>query len=263
MRSCLGGSSLPRLIFLGTGSIIPTSRRFSSGILLEMDDGLRILLDVGPGVLEKLRRVGVDPGSINIILVTHFHLDHVSDLLPFIKLRALWNRRLFRVFGPPGIITMLDLLISDRRLFGYLSDLGCRDLVEPHEVWDDALELEPGIILRSKPVEHFNGVAYRIDLPSTSITYSGDTAPDPRLIELARGTRILIHECSFPADRLRGKHTSAEDLLKVAGEVGPKILVLTHIYPEMEEGLQEYLKKLGERLGVKVYAPRDLDVIEV
>jgi ribonuclease Z len=218
---------------------------------------------VGPGVLEKLRRADVDPRSIDIILVTHLHLDHVSDLLPFIKLRALWNRRLLRVFGPPGMSRMLDLLISDRRIFGYLSDLGCRDLVELHEVWDDALELKPGIILRSKPVEHFNGVAYRIDLPSTSITYSGDTTPDPRLIELARGTSILIHECSFPADRLKGKHTSAEDLMRIAGEVGPKMLVLTHIYPEMEERLQVFLEMLGERLGVKVYAPRDLDVIKV
>jgi ribonuclease Z len=232
-------------------------------MLLEANNGLRILLDMGPGVLEKLRRIGVDPGSISIILITHLHLDHVSDLLPFIKLKALSGRRLFRVFGPRGIGEMLDLLVSDRRLFGYLSDLGCRDIVEIHEVWDDVLELEPGIILRSKPVEHFNGVAYRIDLPSTSITYSGDTAPDPRLIELARGTSILIHECSFPADRLKGKHTSAEDLMRIASEVVPRILVLTHIYPEMEERLQEYLERFGKKLGMVVYAPRDLDTIEV
>ena len=205
----------------------------------------------------------MDPGSINIILVTHLHVDHVSDLLPFMKLRALSSRKLFKVFGPQGMSEMLDLLVSDRRLFGYISDLGCRNLVEIHEVWDDVLGLEPGIILRSKPVEHFNGVAYRIDLPSISITYSGDTAPDPRLIELARGTGILIHECSFPADRLKGKHTSAEDLMRIASEISPKILILTHIYPEMEERLQEYLERFREKLGVMVYAPRDFDVIEV
>ncbi|MEM4648474.1 MAG: MBL fold metallo-hydrolase [Nitrososphaerota archaeon] len=254
---------MPRLTFLGTGSIIPTSQRFSSGILLEVDDGPRILLDIGPGILEKLRRASVDPGSINIILVTHLHLDHVSDLLPFIKLRALCCRKPFRVFGPPGIARMLNLMISDRDLFGYLSDLGCHDLLDIHEIWDDMVELEPGISLRSKPVEHFNGVAYRIDLPSASITYSGDAVPDPRLVELARGTRVLIHECSFPADKLKGKHTSAEDLLRIAIEVNPEILILTHLYPEMEEELQGYIEKLGERFGGRVYAPRDLDAIEV
>ncbi len=218
---------------------------------------------MGPGVIEKLRRVEIDPGSIDVILVTHLHLDHVSDLLPFLKLKALADRRPFKIFGPPGTGRMLDLLISDRRLFGYLLDLGCSDLMDVHEVWDDVLELEPNILLKSKPVDHFNGIAYRIDLPSISITYSGDTVPDPRLIELARGTNVLIHECSFPADKLKGKHTSAEDLLRIAAEVNPEILILTHIYPEMEEELQNCVEKLRESFGGRVCAPKDLDVIEV
>lgn len=248
---------------MGTGSIIPTGQRFSSGILLEVDDEPRILLDVGPGVIEKLRRAGVDPRSISIILVTHLHLDHVSDLLPFIKLRALCGRKPFKLFGPPGIGRLLNLLISDQGPFSYLSDLGCRDLVDVHEIWDDTVELEPGISLRSKPVEHFEGIAYRIDIPSTSITYSGDTVPDARLMELAHGTRILIHECSFPAGKLKGKHTSAEDLMRIAVKINPEILILTHLYPEMEEELQSYIKKLEELFGGRIYVPRDLDIIEV
>lgn len=220
-------------------------------------------MDIGPGVIEKLRRVGVDPESISVVAISHLHVDHVSDLLPLIKLRALGSRGRLRIFGPPGTGKWLDLLISDRRLFGYLSDLGCHEFIDLHEVWDGLVKLEPGIVLRSKPVEHFNGVAYRVDLASGSITYSGDAMPDPRLIELARGTRVLIHECSFPADKLKGKHTSTEDLRRIVAEVDPEILIVTHIYPEMEEVLQEFVKELSKEFNGLIYAPKDLDVVEV
>ncbi len=252
-----------KLIFLGTGSIIPTESRFSSGILLETDEGLRILLDVGPGVIEKLRRVKVDLKSIQAVLITHLHLDHVSDLLPLLKIRALTEGEKLLILGPYQIGKWLDLMITDRRLFGYLSDLGCRDIVEVHELWDDCLTIKPGVRVCSKPVEHFRGVAYRIDLDDLSIAYSGDAVPDRNLIDLARGSTVLIQECSFPADKLKGKHTSAEDLLKIVAEVNPEVLIITHLYPEMEDDLPRLFEMLSREFKGRFYAPKDLDVIEV
>ncbi|RLG03991.1 MAG: hypothetical protein DRN54_01950 [Thaumarchaeota archaeon] len=254
---------MPKLIFLGAGSIIPTESRFSSGILLEARGGLRILLDIGPGIIEKLRKVGVDLRSIQTILITHLHLDHVSDLLPLLKIRALIGGGMLRILGPKGMGEWLGLMMTDQRLFGYLSKLGCHKLIDVHELWDDSLELEPGMKISSKPVEHFNGIAYRIDLEDISITYSGDAAPDPRLIELARGSEVLIHECSFPAEKLKGKHTSDEDLLRIVAEVDPKILIVTHLYPEMEEDLQRLYQLLSKAFRGRLYVPKDLDVIEV
>ncbi len=251
---------MPRLIFLGTGSILPTRDRFSSGILLERGREA-LLMDIGPGIIEKLRRISFDLKRINHILITHLHLDHVADLLPFLKIASLLKRRI-KIYGPIGIGKWLDLMITDRRIFGYLSDLGCRELVEVHELWDSSLRLDD-ITIRAKPVEHFNGIAFRIELGDTSITYSGDTLPDRRLIELAIGSKILIHECSFPAGMLKGKHTSSEDIIKIALEVKPRILILVHLYPEMEKNLPAVLAQLSKTLGIKVYAPRDLEIIEI
>lgn len=254
---------MPKLLFLGAGSIIPTESRFSSGILLEADEELRILLDIGPGIIEKLRKVGIDLRSIQAVLITHLHLDHVSDLLPLLKIRALIGGGRLKIIGPKGIKEWLSLMIADQRLFGYLSKLGCHKLIDVHELWDDSMELELGMRVSSKPVKHFNGIAYRIDLEDVSITYSGDAVPDPRLIELARGSKVLIHECSFPAEKLKGKHTSAEDLLRIVAEIRPKILIAIHLYPEMEEDLPRLYQLLSKTFQGEFYVPKDLDVIEV
>jgi len=249
---------------LGAGSIIPTQRRFSSGILIESDAFGRILLDIGPGTIEKLRRIGIDPREIKAVLISHLHIDHVLDLLALLKIRTFPPRRILRIYGPSGILDWLDLMTTDRRLFGYLSDLRCKDIIRVHECWEDSRELEGGLRIRTTPVNHFRSVAYRLDLPNgVSITYSGDTAPDPKLVELGRGSTILIHECSFPADKLAGKHTSDLDLVEIARGIQPKILIAIHLYPEMEEKVDELISRLRSAFPGEVHIPEDMEVIEV
>ncbi|HDD66841.1 MAG TPA: MBL fold metallo-hydrolase, partial [Nitrososphaeria archaeon] len=62
---------MPRLVFLGSGSIIPSKTRFSSGILVQTGRSENILMDIGPGVIEKLRRLNLNVTTISYVLVTH------------------------------------------------------------------------------------------------------------------------------------------------------------------------------------------------
>ena len=259
-----GGSKELRITILGAGSILPTKERFSSGILLESGELGKVLLDIGPGTLEKLREMGVDPGEIKRVFVTHLHVDHVLDLLALIKIKAYLPERRLTIYGPRGISEWLDLLTTDNMLFGYLSRMGCKDYLDVHECWETSTTIENGIKLSTTPVEHFNGIAYRLDfLGGISLTYSGDTVPDDRLIDLARGSRILIHECSLPSDKMRGKHTSDEDLVEIVRELQPEILIVVHLYPEMEKQVDVLREKLRSAFAGKIYIPRDLTTIEV
>ncbi len=257
------GVILLKLIILGAGSIIPTPSRFSSGILVDSEEAGKLLLDIGPGTIEKLRRINVNPNEIKAILITHLHIDHVADLLPLIKIRAYDKEKSrLKVYGPKGLRQFLDLLLRDHRLFGYLSRLGCIDLIDIREFWRGSTDLN-NVKIYFTNVEHFNGVAYRLELEGRSIVYSGDTGPDPNLIELARGCDVLIHECSFPAEKLLGKHTSDRDLIRITEEIGPKILIVVHLYPEMEEKVRELVDGLREVFDGEIYVPKDLDVVEV
>ncbi|HEY8838625.1 MAG TPA: MBL fold metallo-hydrolase, partial [Dehalococcoidia bacterium] len=59
--------------------------------LLESDNG-RTLIDCGMTAMVSLARFGIDPGTVDTILVTHLHGDHFGGLAPFI-LEAQFNAR--------------------------------------------------------------------------------------------------------------------------------------------------------------------------
>lgn len=250
-----------KIIVLGAGSIIPTTSRFSSGILVDSPGSGKFLLDIGPGTIEKLRKVGVDLSEIGAVLITHLHIDHVADLLPLIKIRT-YNRNRLKICGPPGLREFLDTSLRDHRLFGYLYRLGCMGVIDVNEFWRGSAQLGQ-MTVHFTNVEHFNGIAYRLELEERSIVYSGDTAPDQNLIKMARGCDVLIHECSFPAEKLVGKHTSDKDLIKIVSEVRPKILIVVHLYPEMEEKIEDLVEDLRRVFNGEIYVPKDMDVIEV
>lgn len=51
-------------------------------------DKLRFLVDIGPScayIERSLRKIGVEPSSIDMIFITHTHVDHVGGLRVFLK----------------------------------------------------------------------------------------------------------------------------------------------------------------------------------
>ena len=71
-----------RLTVIGSSPAWPNPGSAHSGYMLEAD-GSRVLLDCGPGVLGRLREHAKWP-DIDAIAITHFHLDHWGDLVPWV-----------------------------------------------------------------------------------------------------------------------------------------------------------------------------------
>lgn len=261
---------LLRIVVLGSGSIVPTMKRFSTSFLVEYSGG-KILLDTGPGTVERLRRVGVNPNEVGKIFVTHFHIDHVLDLPAMIKIRLFDEKggpepspRRLDVYGPVGLKDFLDKLISEKGAFSYLSEMMRHSkYLYLHEVWEGLVEESEGFRAYSTPVEHYNGVAYRLELDGISIAYSGDTTYDERMVKLAEGVDLLIHECSFPKGSLVGKHVSEEELAMMVERIRPRAVVVSHLYPAWEGREDEIVDKIRGRAGCKVYVVRDMDILQV
>ena len=70
-----------RLVVIGSSPAWPNAGGAHSGYVVE-SEGRRLLLDCGPGVLGRLREAEPWPG-IEAIAITHFHLDHWGDLVPW------------------------------------------------------------------------------------------------------------------------------------------------------------------------------------
>ena len=90
------------LLFLGTGSMIPTKDRNHQAILLSYKKE-NILVDCGEGTQRQMRIAGVKPNSITKILISHWHGDHVLGLPGLMQTLAV-NRyeKTLRIYGPKG-----------------------------------------------------------------------------------------------------------------------------------------------------------------
>ncbi|WXG40855.1 MAG: ribonuclease Z [Candidatus Freyarchaeum deiterrae] len=92
--------------------------------------------------------------------------------------------------------------------------------------------------------------------PGRKIVYTGDTAPCDSVVQISKGSTLLIHESTFGDDleekAVETKHSTAAQAAKVAKEAGVEKLVLTHIssrYPNPNE-LYEQAKKIFENTKV-------------
>lgn len=99
-----------KVTLLGTGVGIPQPGRSQSAILVEAERPL--LLDCGAGTLLRLDQAGIDVENLDVVLLTHLHLDHVSDLLALANARYLRRLTGLEVYGPVGTATWLKTLHS-------------------------------------------------------------------------------------------------------------------------------------------------------
>ena len=240
-----------RVTFLGTGSAMPTGERFQTGLLLESDEG-DLLVDCGSGALHGLQRTGVGYDGIDAVLLTHHHLDHVSDLMPLLKARWLAGATDFIVAGPEGTEELV------------------RDLLGVHDYMHDRLDLtfrevEPGSFalagfdVAAMEVRHsMYCLAYRFTEESASddeggdppaFVFSGDTEAFPELADFADGAAVLAHDCSFPDSVDVDNHPTPSELGSVLGETDAETgrVYLTHLYPHTDGRHEEMLDSIGDR----------------
>src|SRR5579859_6841756 len=103
------------LTLLGTGTCQIEFERRASSVLLQLADTY-VLFDCGHGVVQRLLEVGVEHKQVEHIVLSHFHPDHVSDLVPFLQAGA-WSRRNPRktdihIYGPTGVKRLVDGLMD-------------------------------------------------------------------------------------------------------------------------------------------------------
>jgi len=229
-----------RVTFLGTGSALPTGGRFQTGLLVESSED-RLLVDCGSGVVHALQRTPVGYEGVDTVLLTHHHLDHVSDLMVLLKARWLAGEESLTVAGPEGTRALLEGLLDVHDYMADRMDLTVRE-VEP-----GAFSLA-GFDIEAMETRHsMRCHAYRIEDGGPPFVFSGDSEAFAELIEFADGAAVLAHDCSFPDDVDVSNHPTptvlGETLAAADAEVGR--VYLTHLYPHTEGRHEEMLDAIG------------------
>jgi ribonuclease BN (tRNA processing enzyme) len=224
------------LIILGSGTGQPLVDRGSPSLALLLDERL-VLFDMGPGTLHQLSRIGINHHKIKHIFISHFHPDHTADLIHFLFATRhppiLEKREPFMITGPQGF---RDFLKKIQKAYG-------KWLTIPLEIMElEELEIQKtdrrayeAFDIISQPVRHTpQSLAYRIVVPSgKSLVYSGDTGFCSEIVDLARGTDLLILDCSFPDEEEVEGHLTPSQAGKIASLAGVNKLLLVHFYPEV------------------------------
>lgn len=221
-------------VILGSGTLELDPSRGSACHLLRGDAVRPVLLDSGPGCIDRLARLGLDPMTLAAVVHSHLHLDHLADLFPLLFHRCMSSVRPPELVlsGAPGheqrMIQVAKLLYPQL----LQSCLGFHEILpngRPHPL--------PGTPHRIRAFPASHSQAARIlrvegDDPSPwSVAYSGDSGLCPGLAEAAEGVDWLVIECTTPDDARREGHLGPEDVAAVVDQARPMGTALVHMSP--------------------------------
>lgn len=226
-----------KVTILGSGTATPSLHRNSSGLFV-VAGGANILVDLGPGTLRRMCEAGIDYRDIDIILLTHFHPDHVVDFISFLFASNYAHGPMrmdpFHVLGPAGLEKFHASLVG---IFGsWIIPSHERMIMREmaNDVFDSCRIKDAEIF--SAPASHsFPALSYRIQADGKSLTISGDTDVSNELVELAKGSHTLICESSMPDSMKISGHLTPSEAGLIADRAGVARLILTHLYPPCEE----------------------------
>ncbi|MCK2215774.1 MBL fold metallo-hydrolase [Actinomadura sp. ATCC 31491] len=219
-----------RVRFIGSGDAFGSGGRWQTCIGVDAG-GLRLLVDCGATSLTAMKAQGLDPGSVDAVVLSHLHGDHFGGL-PFLILDGQFSRRTrpLRVLGPPGAGARLSEAMET--LFPGSSRVRRRFPVEVEELAVDGAPAALGpLSVRGWQVVHECGappLAVRVDDGRAAFAYSGDTEWTPALVAAARGASLLAAE-AYTYDRPIRYHLDYRTLRAHAAELDAERIVLTHM----------------------------------
>lgn len=275
-----------RLILLGTGGgPTPKANRSAPAQVIMVGDRAYVI-DCGDGVARQLVMAGISLSSLSHLFITHHHSDHNADYGNLLLLSWAANlSKPVQAYGPPPLarMTQLFLEMNEVDIRTRMADEGrpsLADMIVPHEISTGGLVMQDqGVKVTAALVDHppiAPAFAYRFDCPDRSIVISGDTRASDRLIALARGADVLVHEALYlPAleqliatepnaktlrEHLLASHTPLADVGRVATEAGVKTLVLSHLVPGGYPFIQDqvWMEAIRPHFSGKILIGRDL-----
>ena len=270
---------MDRIVLLGTGCPSPSHIRYGPSTLISTKR-LKILIDAGSGVTQRLSDFGLAPSEIDIILITHLHSDHIVDLYQlYISGWHTGRTKPFKIVGPKGIKKFFDKTVE-----AYADELNLRveweqrpnheglkiDITEIDKEYsyeERSIKIK-SIEVQHQPVEPAYG--YQIFVDDKKISHSGDTRYSINLEKASENAEYMIHEVfvnlNFDEKRMtedtlenvKAYHSTPKDVGILAQAANVKKLILNHFVPPVFD--EESLKaEISNYYKGEIIVGKDLD----
>lgn len=254
-----------KLTILGSGTYQPELERHSSAYLVQTA-GQNFCFDFGRGAIEQLMKVGVHVNQLDALFITHWHGDHVNDLVTLLHITTappgdygIWpiRKKPLKIYGPKGTLDNLKMIVKiirygDKPL----------DNIEVKEISEDEIEEKDWTVF-SYPTIHNEGtkpLCYRLEAESKIFAYSGDSVESDGLAKCIKNADLAIVEAGWPDEVKPKTHLTGSRAGKIAAENGIKKLVITHMAPY-------YMQKFNPKKDAEKYFKNEVivakDLLEI
>jgi ribonuclease BN (tRNA processing enzyme) len=226
-----------KLVVLGSGTSVPHPLRSSAAHWLETAGGT-LLLDISAAAVHRMAQEKLDWVNLDAVWVSHFHLDHLGGLFPFLfgtkhAPDTQERRKPLHIYGPRGL----------RKLFDAFDTAGGYNLLKqpfPVEIREVAprasFEILPSLRAETFSTPHTSeSLAVKlIDGDDASLVFTSDTGYTDTLASFARGVSLFLMECSFFRDKPIELHLELSEAMQLAERSGASRVMLSHLYPEWD-----------------------------
>lgn len=224
---------MPTVHLLGTGASVSDAHRTTTMLAVSDDTaGSSIAIDCGGDLVQRLLAADLSLDTLDGLIVTHAHPDHVSGFPLFMEKIWLAGRE-----APVPVVGIAHALAQARRSWDAFAPIHADWDVppidwrtRPHEpdalFWD-----QTPWRMTASPVAHGDmpNVGLRIEHPASGavVAYSCDTGPCEAVAQLAHQADILVHEANGVGDN----HSTATEAATVAHQANANRLLLVHLPP--------------------------------
>jgi ribonuclease BN (tRNA processing enzyme) len=275
-----GGESIAVQV-LGSGGPELEDNRASSSYLVWQNGQARVLIDAGGGSGLRFGESGAKMSQLDVILCTHFHVDHSADFPALIFSSWFEERdRPLPVYGPagdsefPSTVDFVHSFFNSRNgIYRYLSFL-----LPPQK--ESGYELRPHNVVGDPSSAAFRGehvsayaarvihgsapaLAWRVEIGGKSIVFSGDTNGEGAdLVRLAKDADLFIAHNAVPEGVTgveRQLHMPPSVIGQIAEEAQVKRLVLSHRMLRTLGREERTLSEIRKNFSGPVEFANDLD----
>ena len=253
-----------QLIVLGSGTSVPHPERAAAAHWLQTTGG-SLLLDISAAAIHRMAQEQLDWANLDAIWVSHFHLDHVGGLAPFLfgtkyAPQTQERRKPLTIYGPRGLADLFRAFddANNYKLTKQPFPLAFREVAA-----GAAFDLWPGLHAETFSTPHTSeSLALKLtDADGAALVFTSDTGPADALADFARGVALFFMECSFRRDKPVELHLELAEAMRLAARAAPRRVLLAHLYPQWDGiDLAAEARKLWPGETIAAYDGLRLDI---
>lgn len=241
--------SSDRIVLLGTGTCQLQDERKASSVLVEIGD-LRLVYDFGRGIADRVASLGLRQDDVRHVVLSHFHPDHVSDLVPWLQ-AASWSRidpraEDLHVWGPRGLEVQMHRLLGLFDVDNLVpagprgSGSGSGDdrpwRLHVHEERGDRLEID-GRTFAFVDLPPAGNRGLRFTAHGKTVALTGDSFFHDPAIDFLRDVDLGVFDSG---------HLEDDEIVELAARSNARLLVASHVYRELDiDDLQARARERG------------------